>query len=144
MSLLQYWYDLVRLSNLKFLFVSTLKTIKQHDISLLVLLVLIIFGLPNHYIAPGVFFILFWMDSKFSIKTASLSFWRAIKMFIFTLPVNIIFSALYFFWAYMTIFSFPRYVLIILHFFVLILYTYFLVNVYTKSIKDQPSLYFEE
>lgn len=88
---------------------------------------------------------LFWLDSRVSARNLFLSFWRAIKMLIFNLPVYLTFFILFFLldWLFLKIFFFSSHVQVLMFAIILIFYICLQVNLYTKNIHDKFYLYFD-
>jgi len=91
-----------------------------------------------------VFWILFWLDVRVSIKNLFLSLWRGLKMLLFNLPFCVIaFIIPYFILVYIR-FLLPallsKYLEVICAIFYICLFTVF----YTKRLHDQFKLYFAE
>jgi len=90
-----------------------------------------------------VFLILFWLDSRCSIKNLFLSLLRAIKMFVFNFPFCLLFFIFPFFIFSLSKFVIPVAIFKYLEAIVFVIYICFFTNFYIKRLHDQFNLYFK-
>ncbi|MFC1842579.1 hypothetical protein ACFLYU_02900 [Candidatus Dependentiae bacterium] len=94
------------------------------------------------FFIAGVFFTLFWLDSRLRVKNLVFSLWRALKMFIFNFPFCFVCSIPYVILLFAGRFVYPGLLPKILELLLFIFYICFFTNFYTKRLHDQFALYF--